>query len=161
QNEAQDQALLKADMSKTYDAIVVGAGPNGLAAAIELARRGKRVCIYEANESIGGSAHSAVLTLPGFVHDTCSAVHPLAVGSPFFRTLSLAQYGLQFIYPPAAVAHPFDDGSAILLHRSVEQTSQQLGNDARSYRRLLEPLVRDWEILAPELLGPIHFPHHP
>ena len=148
-------------MSKTYDAIVVGAGPNGLAAAIELARRGKRVCIYEANESIGGSAHSAALTLPGFVHDTCSAVHPLAVGSPFFRTLSLAQYGLQFIYPPAAVAHPFDDGSAILLHRSVEQTSQQLGNDARSYRRLLEPLVRDWEILAPELLGPIHFPHHP
>ncbi|HEY2963715.1 MAG TPA: NAD(P)/FAD-dependent oxidoreductase [Pyrinomonadaceae bacterium] len=148
-------------MSKPYDAIVVGAGPNGLAAAIELARRGKRVCIYEANESIGGSARSAALTLPGFVHDTCSAVHPLAVGSPFFKTLSLAQYGLEFIYPPAAVAHPFDDGSAILLHRSIEQTSQQLGVDAHSYQKLQRPLVKNWEMLAPELLGPLRFPTHP
>ena len=148
-------------MSKQYDAIVVGAGPNGLAAAIELARSGKRVCVYEANEVIGGGARSAALTLPGFVHDTCSAVHPLAVGSPFFKNLSLAEYGLEFIYPPAAAAHPFDDGTAILLHRSVEQTSQQLGADARSYQRLLTPLVRDWEILAPQLLGPIRFPHHP
>ena len=148
-------------MSKQYDAIVVGAGPNGLAAAIELARSGKRVCVYEANEVIGGGARSAALTLPGFVHDTCSAVHPLAVGSPFFKSLSLAEYGLEFIYPPAAAAHPFDDGTAILLHRSVEQTSQQLGADARSYLRLLTPLVRDWEILAPQLLGPIRFPHHP
>src|SRR5215510_828738 len=142
-------------MSKTYDAIVVGAGPNGLAAAIELARRGKRVCIYEANDTVGGSACSAALTLPGFVHDICSAVHPLVVGSPFFKTLSLAKYGLEFIFPPAAVAHPFDDGSAILLHRSIEQTSQQLGVDVRSYQRLLTPLIQDWEILAPELLGPI------
>ena len=148
-------------MSKQYDAIVVGAGPNGLAAAIELARSGKRVCVYEANEVIGGGARSGALTLPGFVHDTCSAVHPLAVGSPFFKSLSLAEYGLEFIYPPAAAAHPFDDGTAILLHRSVEQTSQQLGADARSYQRLLTPLVRDWEILAPQLLGPIRFPHHP
>lgn len=148
-------------MSKTYDAIVVGAGPNGLAAAIELARRGKRVCIYEANDSIGGGARSAALTLPGFVHDICSAVHPLAAGSPFFKTLSLAKYGLEFIFPPAAVAHPFDDGSAILLHRSIEQTSQQLGADADAYQRLITPLVRDWEILAPELLGPLHFSRHP
>lgn len=148
-------------MSKTYDAIVVGAGPNGLAAAIELARRGKRVCIYEANETIGGGARSAALTLPGFVHDICSAVHPLGVGSPFFKTLSLSKYGLEFIFPPAAVAHPFDDGSAILLHRSIEETSHQLGADARSYQRLLTPLVRDWEILAPELLAPIHFSRHP
>jgi len=148
-------------MSKTYDAIVVGAGPNGLAAAIELARRGKRVCIYEANDSIGGGARSAALTLPGFVHDVCSAVHPLGVGSPFFKTLSLAKYGLEFIFPPAAVAHPFDDGSAILLRRSIEETSRQLGADARSYQRLLTPLVRDWEILAPELLAPIHLSRHP
>ena len=148
-------------MSREYDAIVVGAGPNGLAAAIELARQGKRVCIYEANETIGGGARSAALTLPGFVHDTCSAVHPLAVGSPFFKTLALGEYGLEFIYPPAAVAHPFDDGSAILLHRSIEQTASQFGDDARSYEGLLTPTVRDWEILAPELLGPIHFPHHP
>jgi len=148
-------------MSRDYDAIIVGAGPNGLAAAIELARRGKRVCVYEANETIGGGARSAALTLPGFVHDTCSAVHPLAVGSPFFKNLSLAEYGLDFIYPLAAVAHPFDDGSAILLHRSVGETASQFGRDARSYERLLTPLVRDWEILAPELLGPIHFPSHP
>ena len=148
-------------MSKTYDAIVVGAGPNGLAAAIELARRGKRVCIYEANDSIGGGARSAALTQPGFVHDICSAVHPLAVGSPFFKTLSLAKYGLDFIFPPAAVAHPFDDGSAILLHRSIEETGAQLGADADSYHRLLIPLVQNWDILAPELLGPIHFPRHP
>src|SRR6476646_4785416 len=148
-------------MSKHYDAIVVGAGPNGLAAAIELAKRGKRVCVYEANEMVGGSARSAALTRPGFVHDTCSAVHPLAVGSPFFKSLSLAEYGLEFIYPPAAVAHPFDDGSAILLHRSVEETASQLGADARSYQRSLTPLARDWEILAPELLGPIQFPQHP
>lgn len=148
-------------MSKRYDAIVVGAGPNGLAAAIEFARRGKSVCVYEANENVGGSARSAALTLPGFVHDTCSAVHPLAVGSPFFKSLSLAEYGLEFIHPPAAVAHPFDDGTAVLLYRSVEQTSEQFGADARAYKRLFEPLVRDWNILAPELLGPIRFPRHP
>ena len=148
-------------MRKQYDAIVVGSGPNGLAAAIELARRGKRVCVYEANQVIGGGARSAALTLPGFIHDTCSAVHPLAVGSPFFKTVSLAEYGLEFIDPPAAVAHPFDDGSAILLHRSVEQTSKQLGADARSYRTLLTPLVKNWENLAPALLGPVSFPRHP
>src|SRR5262245_42957233 len=122
-------------MTKELDAIVVGAGPNGLAAAIELAKHGKRVCVYEANESIGGSARSAALTLPGFVHDTCSAVHPLAVGSPFFKSLSLTKYGLDFIQPPAALAHPFDDGSAVLLHRSVEETAMQFGVDARSYER--------------------------
>ena len=148
-------------MKKDFDAIVVGAGPNGLAAAIELAKRGKRVCVYEANETIGGGARSAALTLPGFVHDTCSAVHPLAVGSPFFKNLSLAEYGLEFIYPPAAVAHPFDDGSAFLLHRSVTETAAQFGIDAQSYERLLHPLVNHWENLAPELLGPIHFPRHP
>src|SRR5688572_21309146 len=149
-------------MSKPpYDAIVVGAGPNGLAAAIELAKRGKRVCIFEANETVGGSARSAALTLPDFVHDTCSAVHPLAVGSPFFKSLSLAEYGLEFIYPPAALAHPFDDGSAILFHRSVEKTSEQLGADAHSYRKVLGPFVKNWEKLAPALLGPLRFPRHP
>src|SRR5829696_1034482 len=148
-------------MSKQYDAIVVGAGPNGLAAAIELAKRGKRVCVYEANDVIGGSARSKELTLPGFVHDICSAVHPLGVGSPFFQSLSLKDYGLEFVFPPAAVAHPFDDGTALLLHRSIEHTSQQLGADARSYSRLFEPIVRNWKILAPELLGPINLPSHP
>jgi phytoene dehydrogenase-like protein len=148
-------------MSKQYDAIVVGAGPNGLAAAIELAKRGKRICIYEANDSIGGSARSAELTLPGFVHDTCSAVHPLAVGSPFFKGLSLAEYGLEFIFPPAALAHPFDDGSAILLYASVEKTSRQLRADARAYQKLLSPLVNTWDKLGPSLLGPLRPPRHP
>lgn len=148
-------------MSKRYDSIVVGAGPNGLAAAIEFARSGKSVCVYEANETVGGAARSEALTLPGFVHDTCSAVHPLAVGSPFFKTLSLSEFGLEFVYPPAAVAHPFDDGTAVLLHRSVEQTSEQLGADARAYRRLFDPIVRNWNALAPALLGPLSFPKHP
>src|ERR1043165_6048539 len=148
-------------MSKDHDAIVVGAGPNGLAAAIELTKRGKRVCVYEASETIGGGARSAALTLPGFVHDTCSAVHPLAVGSPFCKNLSLAEYGLEFIYPPGAVAHPFDDGSALLLHRSLTKTAAQRGTDARSYERLMHPLVKNWDKLAPELLGPLRFPRHP
>ena len=148
-------------MSNEYDAVVVGAGPNGLAAAIELAKKGKRVCVYEANERIGGSASSKELTLPGFVHDICSAVHPLGVGSPFFQSLSLKGHGLEFIFPPAAVAHPFDDGTALLLYKSVQKTSAQLGADARSYVRLFEPIVRDWKILAPQLLGPITLPSHP
>ena len=99
------------------DAIVIGAGPNGLAAAIELARSGKSVRIYEANQTVGGGARSAELTLPGFTHDICSAVHPLALGSPFFSTLPLDQYGLEFIHSPIALAHPFDDGTAAILDR--------------------------------------------
>jgi phytoene dehydrogenase-like protein len=148
-------------MSTKYDAVVVGAGPNGLAAAIELAKTGKRVCVYEANARIGGSARSQELTLPGFIHDICSAVHPLAVGSPFFKSLSLREYGLEFIQPPAALAHPFDDGSALLLHKSVEETTRQLGQDANAYRNLLTPFVNDWEKLAPDLLAPLGVPQHP
>ena len=150
-----------AKTSSELDAIVVGAGPNGLAAAIELARAGKRVRVYEANDQIGGGARSANLTLPGFVHDICSAVHPLVVSSPFFRDLPLAQYGLELIEPPSALAHPFDDGTAILLERSVERTSQQLGADAKSYRNLMRPLVDKWELLAADVLGPAHIPRHP
>ena len=148
-------------MTNKYDAIVVGAGPNGLAAAIEIAKRGLRVCVYEANEVVGGSARSAALTLPGFVHDTCSAVHPLAVGSPFFQSLPLHKYGLEFVFPPASVAHPFDDGSAILLHRSLEETSEQFGTDADAYEKLLRPFVANWHKLSRDLLGPLEIPHHP
>jgi len=143
------------------DAIVVGAGPNGLAAGIELARAGKRVRIYEASDRIGGGARSANLTLPGFTHDICSAVHPLTVSSPFFTQLDLAKYGLQFIEPPAALAHPFDDGTAILLKRSVETTSQQLDRDAERYQKLMQPLVDNWKTLAHEILGPLRIPRHP
>jgi phytoene dehydrogenase-like protein len=139
----------------------VGAGPNGLAASIELARAGKRVRLYEASDCVGGGAQSASLTLPGFIHDVCSAVHPLAVSSPFFTKLPLAGYGLEFIESPAAVAHPFDDGTAILLKRSVETTSLQLGGDAKRYRTLLQPLVHNWEKLSRDILGPIRIPRHP
>ena len=149
------------DMSATLDAVIVGAGPNGLAAGIVLAQAGKRVRIYEANDEIGGGARSGTLTLEGFTHDICSAVHPLAVGSPFFRSLPLARCGLEFIYPPAALAHPFDDGTAVLLERSVETTSQQLGSDAAAYRRLIGPVVRSWSDISEDILGPLKLPRHP
>jgi phytoene dehydrogenase-like protein len=112
-----------ANRSEYYDAVVVGAGPNGLAAAIVMAQAGKSVALFEANDTIGGGVRSAEITLPGFVHDLCSSVYPLAAGSPFFRTLPLAQHGLEWIEPPAALAHPFDDGSALVVERSLETTA--------------------------------------
>ena len=144
-----------------YDAIVVGSGPNGLAAAITVAQAGRSVLVLEASDTIGGGARSAELTLPGFVHDVCSAVHPLAVGSPFFSTLPLSEHGLKWIHPPAPVAHPFDDGTAVILERSVETTTEQLGRDGGAYRRLMAPLVADWDKLASEVLGPLRPPRHP
>src|SRR5262245_27427421 len=146
---------------RSWDAIVIGSGPNGLAAAIVLARAGHSVLVCEAEETIGGGARSAALTLLGFVHDVCSAVHPLAVASPFFRTLPLAEHGLAWVYPPATLAHPLDDGTAIVLERSVTTTSNTLGQDAAAYRRLMAPLVTDWQRLDLELLGPLRWPRHP
>ena len=143
------------------DAIVIGAGPNGLAAAIELARSGRRTRIYEANETVGGGARSAELTLPGFIHDVCSAVHPLAAGSQFFSTLPLEKYGLEFIHSPIVLAHPFDDGTAAILDRSIEHTSDNLGRDGAAYRRLMTPLVERWQELSDDILGPPRFPRHP
>jgi phytoene dehydrogenase-like protein len=143
------------------DAIVVGSGPNGLAAAIALAQAGRSVVVFEAADTIGGGTRSAALTLPGFVHDVCSAVHPFALASPFFRTLPLASHGLRWIDPPAAIAHPFDDGSAVLVERSIERTSLQLGSDAGAYRSLMAWLVADWPKLEPAVLGPPHWPRHP
>src|SRR6202040_1187070 len=109
-------------MANEYDAVVVGSGPNGLAAAITLARSDASVLVLEANATIGGGARSAELTLPGFVHDVCSAVHPLAAGSPFFKTLPLDRFGLSWIQPDISLAHPLDDGSAACLHRDIENT---------------------------------------
>lgn len=146
----------------TYDAVVVGSGPNGLASAITLADAGRSVLVLEGQETIGGGTRSEELTLPGFVHDVCSAIHPLGVASPFFRDLPLAQYGLEWVYPPAAVAHPFDDGSAAVLERSVDATGESLGRDATAYRRLMGPLLDNWEGLASDLLGPLPVPpRHP
>src|SRR5215207_502282 len=122
----------------SYDAVVIGSGPNGLAAAIVLARAGQSVLVLEAEQTLGGGARSAALTLPGFVHDVCSAVHPLAVASPFFRSLPLAEHGLEWVYPPAALAHPLDGGAAVILERSLETTSATLGQDATAYRKLMQ-----------------------
>ena len=145
-----------------YDAIVVGSGPNGLAAAITLARAGRSVLIYEANETIGGGIRSAELTLPGFTHDTCSTVQALTVVSPFFRSLPLAQLGVELAMPDAAVAHPLDDGTAAVLERSIAATGETLGRDANAYRRLFEPLVQNADALNADLLGPFPFPpRHP
>ena len=140
---------------------MVGAGPNGLAAAIEIARAGRRVLVLEANETVGGAARSASLTLPGFLHDLGSAIHPLAYGSPFFRQLVLEESGLEWVQPPVPLAHPLDGGGAVLLERSVETTAAGLGPDARMYRRIMGPLAASWEEVAPDVLGPLRFPHHP
>ena len=145
-----------------YDAVVVGSGPNGLAAAITLARTGCSVLVCEANTTIGGGARSAELTLPGFLHDLCSAVHPLAAGSPFFKTLPLERFGLAWIQPEIPLAHPLNDGSAACLYRDVDFTAEQLAGDSGAYRRLMKPLARNWEKLANEFLQPIlHLPRHP
>ena len=144
------------------DAVVVGAGPNGLAAAIYLARNGRSVTVYEANHDIGGGVRSAELTLPGFLHDVCSAFHPMAAASPFFRTLPLAQHGLALIHPDAPLAHPLDDGTAVMLERSVDETARALGTDGAAYRGLMSPFIDTWSQLYDEVLGPIvHLPRHP
>jgi phytoene dehydrogenase-like protein len=149
-------------MANQFDAVVVGSGPNGLAAAITLARAGLSVSVLEANSTIGGSARSTELTLPGFVHDVCSAVHPLAAASPFFKTLSLERFGLNWIQPEIPLAHPLDTGVAACLHRDVDVTANSLGQDTKSYRRVFQPFVRHWESLAPEFLRPmLHWPQHP
>lgn len=147
--------------SPEYDAVVVGAGPNGLAAAIVMGEAGKSVAIFEANESTGGGVRSAELTLPGFVHDVCSAIYPLGIGSPFFRSLPLAQYGLEWVQPPVALAHPFDDGTAVLVERQVETTASGLGADSANYRRVFAPLAAEWESLSIDLLAPPGCPRHP
>src|SRR2546428_4968881 len=129
------------DVVPSPNATVVGSGPNGLAAAIVLARAGRSVLLLEAAETVGGGTRSAPLTLPGFIHDVCSAVHPLAVASPFFRSCPLADYGLAFVQPPIPLAHPLDGGRVVVAARSAVETSQGLGRDASAYRRVLGPLV--------------------
>jgi phytoene dehydrogenase-like protein len=144
-----------------YDAIVVGSGPNGLAAAITLARAGRSVLVVEGRDTIGGGLRTEELTLPGFLHDTCSAIHPLGVASPFMRSVPLAEHGVEWIHPPVPLAHPLDDGTAVLLERSIDETAAGLGGDAEAWRRLLAPLARDAEALTEGILAPPFPPRHP
>lgn len=142
------------------EVIVVGSGPNGLAAAVTMARAGREVLLVEAADRLGGGTRSAELTRPGFLHDECSAIHPLGIASPFFRRLPLREHGLEWIQPEAPLAHLLDDGEAVVVERSVAATARTLGPDAEAYRRLMEPLVEEWDALLPELLAPPHWPRH-
>jgi phytoene dehydrogenase-like protein len=145
----------------SYDVIVVGAGPNGLAAANSLAQAGLATLVVEAAATPGGGARTSELTIPGALHDVCSAVHPLAVASPWLRALHLERYGLQWVHPPAPLAHAVADGHVVVLERSVEATAAQLGGDGQSYRDLFEPFVEHFEELTEMLLGPLRFPVEP
>ncbi|HEX4682217.1 MAG TPA: NAD(P)/FAD-dependent oxidoreductase, partial [Gemmatimonadaceae bacterium] len=143
------------------DAAVIGSGPNGLSAAIVLAQAGCKVVVFEANATPGGGARSAELTLPGFTHDVCSAVHPFAIASPFWQTLPLSKYGLDWIQPPVMLAHPLDDGRAALTVRSLEATAAALGEDGRAYADIVGGVVRDWPRISRAVLGPPTIPRHP
>ncbi len=138
--------------------MVIGSGPNGLAAGVVLARAGYPVEVHESSSRIGGAASSGPLTLPGYIHDFGSAVHPLAVASPFFNSLPL---GIDWIHPTAPLAHPLDDGTAVILWRDLSRTAEDLGPEGKRWREVFEPIVSDWEILRHELLGPIGWTRHP
>jgi phytoene dehydrogenase-like protein len=143
------------------DAVIVGSGPNGLSGAIALARAGLEVVVFEANATIGGGVRSEELTLPGFVHDTCSAVHPFAVASPFWRTLPLADYGLEWVQPPVMLAHPLDEGTAVVVERSLEQTAARLGSDRLPYMETVGFVANNWPKLERAILGPLSLPRFP
>src|ERR1700730_2984945 len=141
---------------------VIGAGPNGLAAAIVLAQAGTQVEVLEAESTPGGAARTLELTLPGFRHDFGSAVFPLGAGSPFFSSLPLSKHGLEWIHSPATLAHPLDDGSAVMLERDLHQTSDSLGVDGKAWDQLMRPFVNHWKEFALQILGPVSFlPTHP
>lgn len=148
-------------MSPTYDAVIVGAGPNGLAAAIELARAGLSALVLEAQAQPGGGCRSQASTLPGFVHDPCSTVHPLGKSSRFFRALALERYGLRWVEPSACVAHLLGDGQPVMMERSLSATAAGLGSDGAAYRELFEPFVENFDRLMEMILGPLRWPSDP
>lgn len=144
-----------------YDAVVVGSGPNGLAAAILLQQHGLDVLVLEARDTIGGGMRSAEVTMPGYVHDVCSAVHPMAAASPFLSKLPLEEYGLRYVNPTILAAHPFDDGTAAALYAGLDETATALGADRETYLNFFKPLVEKWPAIADDLLGPFGFPKDP
>ena len=145
----------------SYDAVIIGSGPNGLAAAITLAQAGQRVLVVEATATPGGGMRTQEITLPGLKHDICSAIHPLGLASPFFRSLPLADDGLAWILPPVSLAHRVDGGTAVAVTRSLDETAANLGQDGASWRRLFAPLVANWPAIIEDLLAPFHIPRHP
>jgi phytoene dehydrogenase-like protein len=148
-------------VEEEFDAVVVGAGPNGLAAAVAMARAGASVVVLEAAESIGGGTHVAELTLPGFVHDVCSGAHPMGVLSPFFRELPLEKHGLEWIRAGVSVAHPLDDGPAVILSQSLDRTCEGLGRDGGGYRRAVTPFLKNPHGFLRDILAPLGVPRHP
>ena len=146
---------------KEYDAIIIGSGPNGLSAAITIAREGYSVLVIEGAKVIGGGVRSDYITEPEFKHDICSAFYPLGMNSPFFKSLNLESHGLQWINPTAPVGHPLDNGESVILQRSVNETANSLGIDGKSYKKLFNPLVENWPYLIEDILGPLRFPKHP
>jgi phytoene dehydrogenase-like protein len=145
----------------SFDTVVVGSGPNGMAAAITLARKGLSVKVIEAADRPGGGTRTDPFDTPGFTYDVCSAIHPLALASPFFRTLDLEAHGVEWIHPDAPAAHPLDGGRALVLERSVEATAARLGEDGARYERLIGPLTKRGDALMSELMGPTRPPRHP
>jgi phytoene dehydrogenase-like protein len=150
-----------AGSSAKYDAVIVGSGPNGLAAAIRLALEGLSVKVFEASDTIGGGMRTKEILRPGYKHDICSAIHPMAASSPFMKHLPLEQYGLKWIHPEYAAAHPIDNEPAVVLTRDIFDTAFQLGEDEKTYKDIVSPIVENWENLTKDFLGPLRFPRHP
>ncbi|MGJ1414180.1 phytoene desaturase family protein [Sphingobacterium multivorum] len=146
---------------RKFDAIIIGSGPNGLAAAITFQQQGLSTLLIEGAATIGGGMRTKELTIPGFKHDVCSAIHPMAMASPFFRSLPLEAFGLSFVKPEYAAAHPLDEGETGILYHSLAETVKGLGTDGERYRKLVEKVVTDWERLAADIMGPLSFPKHP
>lgn len=144
-----------------FDAVIIGSGPNGLSAGIALAKAGLSVQIVEAGDTVGGGMRTAELTLDGFHHDICSAVHPMGYLSPYFRELQLENYGLEWVFPEVSVAHPLDNEPAVILEKSVERTSDQLGKDSKRYKRIMRPFANRIDELFEDMLGPLGFPGSP
>lgn len=147
--------------SNQYDAVVIGSGPNGLSAAVELARNGKSVLVVEAADTIGGGTRTSQLTLPGFKHDFCSAVHPMGILSPFWNDLPLKEHGLTWITPEASIAHPLDGEPAVVISKSIEETAESLGKDGKAWKRMVTPLMKHGKGLLKDALGPLSIPKNP